>query len=57
MGTFVIQLGTMSRQASAAILAVLVLRKFFSVAHISKKVCHVFVGNSVSSVGLSVENQ
>ena len=37
MGTFVIQLGTMSLQASAAVLAVLVLRKIFSVAHISKK--------------------
>ena len=37
MGTFVIQLGTMSLQASAAVLAVFVLRKIFSMAHISKK--------------------
>ena len=37
MSTFVIQLGTMSLQASAAVLVVLVLRKIFSMAHISKK--------------------
>ena len=37
MGTFVIQLGTMSLQASAAVLVVLVLRNIFSMAHISKK--------------------
>ena len=37
MGTFLIQLGTMSIQASVAILVVLVLRKFFAAIGVSKK--------------------
>lgn len=37
MGTFLIQLGSMSIQASVAILVVLVLRKFFAAIGVSKK--------------------
>ena len=37
MGTFMIQLGTMSLQASLAIIVVLILRKVFAVMQISKK--------------------
>lgn len=37
MGTFLIQLGTMSLQASTAIIVVLVLRKIFAMMQISKK--------------------
>lgn len=37
MGTFIVQLGAMSLQASAAVLAVLLLRKVFSWCGISKK--------------------